>query len=80
MKIYRVTIQTDILVEAENEVDAEKIALDNFREETPEFYSAIEIDNLNKLTSDEQLSLPWRSWERRGEDDLTIKEILENNG
>jgi len=78
MKIYRVNVQVDLLVEAEDEIDAEEVALDNFKEETPQIYSAVQIDDVNELTEDEQLSLPWRSWKRQNEDDLTVKEILEN--
>jgi hypothetical protein len=82
MPIYRVTFQTELLVDCENESEAERIGYDNLEEEVRNGFS--DIISVRNITSSDQLrkgergSLPWRDAKRNraGEPEKTIAEIL----
>ena len=83
MPIYRVTFQTELLVDCDDESEAERIGYDNLEEEVRNGFS--DIISVRNITSSDQLrkgergSLPWRSSERRGEPELLVEEILGGN-
>lgn len=85
MKIYRVTMQRDLLVEAEDEVEAEEIARENFEKdvelwhEYADCFAIEEIEKIEQLSEEETGSLPWRDWSRRNEADQTVDEIIKMN-
>lgn len=82
MTLYRLTFQTEILVDASDECEAERIGLDNIEEEigngSIELYSVKEITSEDQLLRWERGSLPWRNIQRdwAKEPELTVKEIL----
>jgi len=78
MKLYRVTFQTEILVEAKDESEAGKIGFKYAHEEieNAEIYGITELNDLSQLRRNELGSLPWRSIERWGEPELLVEEIL----
>lgn len=83
LKLYRVTMQTSLLVEANNEGEAETIAEDNLVEEVrngnSEFFSVENVQSVSELHPIEKGSLPWRDWNRNNEPELTVEEILSVN-
>jgi hypothetical protein len=78
MALYRVTYQTQILVDCNNPLEAESIGFRNLREEirSSSVYKVDKIDSVDQLHREERGSLPWRSTERRGEPELRVEEIL----
>ena len=80
MKIYRVVIGTELLVECDSESDAEKISLHNLKEEVNNGLSTVidivKVESVENLKSGEFESYPWRSCDRRGEKMITIGSIL----
>ena len=80
MSIYRVTFQTCLLVECDDEVEAEEIGRDFLAEEVgnADLFGIECLSSKDQLEKIEQGSLPWRSWERRNEPDLTVEQILDS--
>jgi hypothetical protein len=80
MKIYRLKFETEILVECETEEEAEKIGHSSVEYEVRngmlELFSLEELESENDLQSYERGSLPWRSFKRRDEPELTVDQIL----
>ena len=81
MKIYRVTITTEILVHCEDEMSAERIGYKNLIEEvkngsSTSTYKIEEIKKIDELRRAERGSLPWRDSNRFGETELRVEEIL----
>ena len=80
MKIYRVTFTTEILVECEDEMGAERIGYKNLIEEvkngSSELYKVETIKSKDELRKFERGSLPWRDSNRFGETELRVEEIL----
>jgi len=80
MAIYRVSILTELLVEADNETEAHKIGFRNVVEEikngTAKLYRIEHLESQENLKSDERGSLPWRSSDRKNLPELTVEEIL----
>ena len=80
MKIYRVTFHTSLLVEAESESEANRIAERNLCEEvrngSSEIYSIDHLTSADQVRRNEKRTLPWRSDERYDEPNLTVNEIL----
>ena len=82
MTLYRLTFQAEILVDASDEREAERIGLQNIEEEIGN--GSIELYSVREITSEEQLlraergSLPWRNIQRdlAKEPELTVEEIL----
>jgi hypothetical protein len=85
MPIYRVTFQTELLVDCENESEAERIGFkhleDEVRNRTSEVYRVEKLDSVDQLRRAERGSLPWRRYERNsmGESFYMVDEILERN-
>jgi hypothetical protein len=83
MPLYRVTFHTEILVEAQDEREAERIGDRNLGSEVmnggSEVWNTEVLESVDQLRRDERGSLPWRSSERRGEPELYVEEILERN-
>ena len=84
MSIYRVTFQTCLLVECDDEVEAEEIGRDFLAEEVgnADLFGIECLSSKDQLEKIEQGSLPWRSWERRiswddGED--RVRMVREGN-
>lgn len=82
MPIYKVTFQTELLVDCENESEAERIGFKHLEEEVRNGLS--DIISVQNITSSDQIrkgekgSLPWRDAKRNraGEPEKTIAEIL----
>lgn len=81
MKIYRVTIETELYVEANDEDEADTIALrnlvDEVRTSTSDVWSIEEITSPTQVVPDVLESLPWRAHFRHSEKEYTILELLE---
>ena len=80
MSLYRVTLQSEILIDCENEHEAERIAYSNIEYEigngNVQLYSIKEITSEEQLLRAERNSLPWRSRARDREPERTVEEIL----
>ena len=80
MNLYRVTFTTEILVECEDEMCAERIGYKNLIEEvkngSSELYKVETIKSTDELRRFERGSLPWRDSNRFGETELRVEEIL----
>jgi len=76
MKLYRVTFQTSLLVEAQDDLEAERIGYKNIREEACKLSSIDEVKEEKQLRRSERNSLPWRSRARYDEPELTVEQIL----
>ena len=80
MPLYRVTFQTDMLIEARDEREAERIGDRNLESEVrncgSELYRIEELRSVDQLRREERGSLPWRATERRDEPELRVEEIL----
>lgn len=80
MPIYRVTFHTNLLVECENENEAEKIGLQNLNDEIKNGLSSVfnicTIESSDELRAEESYSLPWRSNDRKREPDRDVNDIL----
>jgi len=80
MPLYRVTFQTDMLIEARDELEAERIGDRNLESEVrncgSELYRIEELRSVDQLRREERGSLPWRATERRDEPELRVEEIL----
>ena len=78
MALYRVTYQTQIIVDCVDPHEAESIGFRNLPEEirSSSVYKVDKIDSVDQLHRDERGSLPWRSMERRDEPELRVEEIL----
>ena len=80
MPLYRITFQTDMLIEARDEREAERIGDRNLESEVrncgSELYRIEELRSVDQLRREERGSLPWRSTERRDEPELFVEEIL----
>ena len=84
MKVYKIEFLTTMYVEAEDEVDAVNVGIDNLE---------LEVRNGNTEEHDiQQVNLeyfkrnpqdlgvyPWRAWERRNEKEYTIEQILKGD-
>jgi len=79
MKLYRVTFQTSLLVEAQDEHEAERIGYKNIREEVSELFSINHLKEEKQLRRSERNSLPWRSHDRYKEPELTVEQVLNKN-
>ena len=81
--LYRVTIATKLIVEASDELEAERIGYKNLigevRNGSSVLYKIEEISSCSHLQRDERGSLPWRATERRDEPELYVEEILGGN-
>ena len=84
MPIYRVTFQTELLIDCENETEAEKIGYDNVDYEVRngicDITSMKLIESANQLRRGEHNSLPWRANSRNWshEPEKTVQQILES--
>jgi len=80
MPLYRITFQTDMLIEARDEREAERIGDRNLESEVrncgSELYRIEELRSVDQLRREERGSLPWRATERRDEPELFVEEIL----
>jgi hypothetical protein len=78
MALYRVTFQTEILVDCVDPREAESIGFRNLSEEirSSSVYKVEKIDSVDQLHREERGSLPWRARERSGEPELRVEEIL----
>jgi hypothetical protein len=82
MTLYRLTFQTEILVDASDEREAERIGYNNLEEKigngNTNVYSIKEITTEEQLLRGERGSLPWRNIQRdwAKEPELTVEEIL----
>ena len=78
MPIYRVTFTTELLVECDSDLDAEKIAHCNLYEEVRNGLSEVQstklVDGHERLRSGEVNSLPWR--DRSNASQATVGEVL----
>lgn len=78
MKLYRVTFQTGLLVEAEDERDAERIGrkflIDEVKNGTSELWSTELLESEDDLRDDERYSLPWGEGNKMKDED--VNEIL----
>lgn len=83
MALYRVTFETDIIVEANDEASAIKIGKCNlFEEARNELSKLSKIQIINSdscLEQGEGYSLPWRDLSRSGEAELTVFQILKKS-
>jgi len=80
MAIYRVSILTELLVEADSETEACKIGfrnvIDEIKNGTAKLYRMELLESQEDLKGDERGSLPWRSNDRKNLPELTVEEIL----
>jgi len=80
MPIYRVTFQTEMLIDCENEGEAESLGYRNLPDEvgngTSEVLRVEKIESPDQLRRGENISLPWRSGDRRDEPELMVGDIL----
>ena len=78
MPIYRVTFTTELLVESDDDLDAEKIARCNLYEEVRNGLSEVQstelVEGHEGLRSGEVNSLPWR--DRSNASQATVGEVL----
>jgi len=72
MKIFVVDIQRSIMVVAEDERDAESVALSNEREESPDLISAHEVKGLEQVPKEWRDTIPYGE----NEDGKTIRQIM----
>jgi len=85
MPIYRVTFQTELLVDCDDVGEAERIGFKHLEEEVgnrhSEVYRVEKLENLYELKRAERGSLPWRCEDRSnsGIPYRTVDEILERN-
>ena len=81
-KLFRIEYHTSILIEAEDEREAEYIGDHHLEDEiqngTSEIWGITTIEHPDQLRREERGSLPWRNWDRRDEPELTVEEILNN--
>jgi hypothetical protein len=79
-KIYRLTFKTFMLVEADHELEAEKIGKKFLPEEVNNDLSELEdIELLNCVTQllpEENYSLPWVSIDRQNEEQICVNTLL----
>ena len=79
MPIYRVTFTTELLVECDSDLDAEKIAHDHLSEEVRNGLSEVQsvelIRGYEQLHSGEGNSLPWRR--DRHSSQATVGDVLQ---
>ncbi len=83
MKIYRVTFQTELLVEAETEEHSIKLGSKFLKEEvlngTSDLIDVELINSKKKLKLEEINSIPWRDPSIKRDKDYYVEEILEEN-
>jgi len=81
MSIYRVTFTTDLLVECENENEAEMIGFKNLHDEVKNclssVFSIVKLESSEQLHEGEHYSLPWRSVDRKSEAEADVNDILD---
>ena len=83
MAIYRVSFLTDLLVECENEKEAERIGyyhlIDEIRNGGSDVFSVKLLESPGQVRRFERGSLPWRDTQRdlRGEPEKTVEQILQ---
>ena len=79
MALYRVTFQTEILVDCVDRHEAESIGFRNLPEEIrgSSVYKVDKIDSVDQLHREERGSLPWRARKKMDEPELRVEEILE---
>ena len=79
MKLYRVTFQTSLLIEAENEKEAVRIGEQNLQGEvrngTSELYNVETLRSQENLRRGEKRSLPWRDWNRK-DPEMRVEDLL----
>lgn len=82
MKLYRVTFTTELLVECNDEREAERIGYRNLREEAfnSQFHKVETIETVEQLRRGERNSLPWRDAHRFNEPEARVEEILLRTG
>jgi len=77
MGIYRVTIIKELLVEAKNHTDAEKVGFKFLNDEySSNLYKIEEVNSLQDLRKDEGMSIPWSLNSRFQSSEKTLNEIL----
>ena len=82
MAIYRVSVLTDLLVECENEKEAEMIGFKHLIDEVDnrgsEVFSIKLLESPDQVRRWERGSLPWRDTQRdlRGEREKPVEQIL----
>lgn len=80
MKLYRVTFQTEMMVECEDERDAERIGFKHLVDEVEnrgsDVFSIKLLESPDEVRRWERGSLPWRSDDRRGEPEVVVEELL----
>lgn len=82
MPIYRVSFLTDLLVECENEKEAERIGFKHLIDEVDnrgsDVFSVKLLESPDQVRRWERGSLPWRDTQRdlRGEREKTVEQIL----
>ena len=81
MPLYRVTFQTEILIDARDEREAERIGDRNLESEVrncgSEVYRIEELKSVDQLHREEHGSLPWKARKKMDEPELRVEEILE---
>ncbi len=81
MKLYRVIFTTEMMVECEDERDAERIGyrclIDEVRNGgSTTTYRVEEVRSVDELRRGERGSLPWRDSRRYGEPEVRVEELL----
>ena len=82
MPIYRVSFLTELLVDCDNEKEAERIGFNHLIDEVDnrgsEIFSVKLLESPGQIRRWERGSLPWRDTQRdlRGEPEKTVDEIL----
>ena len=81
MPLYRIAFITEMIIDARDPHEAERIGFRNLSEEIrgSSVYKVDKIDSVDQLHREERGSLPWRSTERRDEPELRVEEILGGN-
>lgn len=80
MNLYRVTFTTSLLIEAQDDRQAKKIAkdflIDETKNGTSQHQSTLHITNSSQLLNDEPSSFPWRSRFRQNQPQFTTQQLL----
>lgn len=80
MAIYRVTFQTEMLIDCETEGEAERIGYHYLQDEVrngSNIYRIEKVETVNQLRRNEIGSLPWRDSYMVGMPETRVEEILE---
>lgn len=84
MPIYRVTFTTSLLVHSPDELSSERIAYKHLRDEVnnrnSQIYKVEHIQSIDQLFREERGSLPWKEYTAYREPDITVEEILQEQG